>query len=80
MKVDKFRGSMTLVGMVLSSLEDIITMYGIATVADYYDLIDHVSKYTDSKMGWVSLRKAEIVMTDEEGIYELILPTALPIE
>ena len=79
MDLKRFRGSMTLVRMVKSNMEDIIAMYGYVTVADYYDIIGYASVYTDNKNGWVSLEKAEIAITDDPYIFELILPKPLPI-
>lgn len=79
MNVKRFKGSEWLVKEVWSRLIDIITMYDYATVADYYDLIGYETKYTDNKMGWISLREAIIVMTNESDIYELVLPKPIPI-
>ena len=79
MNVERFKGSEWLVKEVRSRLINIITMYDYVTVADYYDIIGYETKYTDIKVGWISLREATIAMTDEPGIYELILPKPIPI-
>jgi hypothetical protein len=38
--------------MVLEELDNLITDYGVATVADFYDLIGVESEYTDHHWGW----------------------------
>lgn len=80
MKVDAFKGSMKLVRVVKGMLEDIITIYGCATVADYYDIIGVTSKYSDDKIGWTTLRNTKIAMTDDDNIFELQLPMPYPLE
>ena len=80
MMVDAFKGSIVLVGMVLERLSCILTMYECVTVADYYELIGKKSRYSDNKMGWLSLDDFRIVDTDEKSVYELIVPKALRLE
>ena len=79
MSIERFKGSEFLVKEVRSRLLDIISIYDYATVADYYDLIGHESKYSDNKIGWLSLQKATIVMATEPNMYELVLPKPIPV-
>jgi len=79
MNIERFKGTMELIKLVQSNLMEIIIYYGYATVADYYELIGHTSKYTDNKKGWTSLTETTIVMTDATDIYELVLPEPLDI-
>ena len=79
MSIKQFRGSKFLVDTIKSRMEDIIKMYGFVTVADYFEIIGCVSTYTDNKIGWLSLSKAEIIMTDDTGTYELVLPKPKPL-
>lgn len=62
---------------VLTRMDELIETYGMATVADLYDLIGKSSNYTDCKYGWTNLRNAEAVRV-RDG-YKLKLPKALPI-
>lgn len=63
---------------VLSQLDDIIDTYGIASVADMYDLVGKSGNYTDCKYGWTDLRMASVVRTGDG--YMLKLPKALPLD
>ena len=63
---------------VLDSMGDIIESYGVVSVADMYDLVGEVSKYTDNKYGWTDLRTAH-VERDRSGGYYIKLPRALPL-
>lgn len=45
---------------VLSHLVDLIEDYGVASVADYYDLVGIESAFTDNKYGWENLRDAYV--------------------
>lgn len=62
---------------VLSRMDELIDSYGVASVADLYDLIGKTSNYTDNKYGWTNLRNAEAVRV-RDG-YLLKLPKALVI-
>lgn len=46
---------------VLACLEQIISEYGCATLADFYDLAGVHGSYEDSKFGWVTLHSARVV-------------------
>lgn len=62
---------------VLSTINYTIDYYGIATVADMYDLINRASNPDDKGHGWVSTGSAEIIKV--ENGWELKMPRALPI-
>ena len=63
---------------VLSSLNDMIDTYQIASVADLYDLVGLTGNYTDNKYGWTNLASAEVIRV-RDG-YMLKLPRAVPIK
>lgn len=64
--------------LVLDQLEEIISTYGTASVADLYDLMGVTGRgYTDNKYGWTDIRNAKVVRV--QGGYILQLPRALPI-
>ena len=63
---------------VLAQMDEIIDIYGRATISDLYDLVGIVGNYTDSKYGWLSLRNASVVHV-RDG-YLLKLPRALPLD
>lgn len=64
--------------MVLEQLEEIIATYGVASVAELYDLVGISGRFTDNKYGWTDLRNAKVVR-GRDG-YILQLPRALPID
>lgn len=45
---------------VLSHLLTLIADFGVASVADYYDLVDITSNFTDTKYGWTTLSRATV--------------------
>lgn len=45
---------------VLSHLVDLIEDYGVASVADYYELLGVDSHFTDQKFGWTNVRDAYV--------------------
>lgn len=57
---------------VLSHLVDLTETYGVATVADLYELIGVTGEYTDNKYGWDSLGTASISRV--RGGYLINLP------
>lgn len=63
--------------MVIEQLEEIIATYGVASVADLYDLVGVSGRFTDHKYGWTDIRNAKVVRV-RDG-YILQLPRALPI-
>ena len=66
---------------VLMGLEDVIDRYGVASVADLYDLLDisSESRYTDNNFGWTNISAAEATRLPN-GNYRLKLPKAMPID
>lgn len=45
---------------VLSHMVDLIDDYGVASIADYYELLGIESEFTDNKYGWTKLRDASV--------------------
>jgi len=70
--------SMTDASTVLTSLEDIISQYGAASVLDFYDLAGIANDNPQAnKYGWTDVRSAEVM--SRSGGYWIRLPRALPI-
>lgn len=63
---------------VLTGMDELISSYGMASVADFYDLAGMTSEYTDNKYGWRNLRAAEVVRV-RDG-YAIKLPKAYPFD
>lgn len=59
-------------------LEDTIARYGLATVADLYDMADRTAPYTSNQFGWTNIRHADVVRV-RDG-YIIRLPRAVPID
>ena len=59
-------------------MDELIETYGVASVADLYDLVGLRCEYTDNKYGWNNLRNAEPIRV-RDG-YMLKMPKALPID
>lgn len=64
---------------VLNQLNDVIDQFGIASVADLYDLVGLTGNYTDNRYGWTNLANADVIRTRDGG-YMLKLPRAIPIK
>ena len=64
---------------IIERLNDLIDRYGVATVKDFYDLVEVSSAYTDSKWGWNDLRSAA-VERNRGGGYIISLPATREIE
>ena len=62
---------------VLERMEELIDMYQLVSVADFYDLVGVSGNYTDNKYGWTNVRKASVVRV-RDG-YMIKLPKALPL-
>lgn len=62
---------------VLDQLNELIDSYGVASVADLYDLVGLTVQYTENRYGWTSIRNADIINV-REG-YLLKLPRPKPI-
>lgn len=64
---------------VLTAMDEIIEVYGVVSVLDFYDLVGVSSTPTDNKYGWTNIRSAKIVRMRDGG-YIIKLPKALPID
>lgn len=62
---------------VINRLEELIDVYGMASVADLYDLVGISGQYTDNKYGWTDVRNATHVRV-RDG-YLLKMPRAIPL-
>lgn len=62
---------------VLSRMDELIDTYGLASVADFYELVGVTGNYTDNKYGWTDIRNASVVRV-RDG-YIIKLPKALPL-
>jgi len=62
---------------VLSRMDELISTYGLVSVADFYDLVGVTGNYTDNKYGWTNIRSASVVRV-RDG-YMIKLPRALPL-
>jgi peroxiredoxin family protein len=58
--------------------EELIDRYGMASIADFYDLVGITSKYTDYKYGWEDVKASTITRT-REG-YLIKMPKAKPLD
>jgi len=63
---------------VLMSMEDLIDKYGLARVADFYDLVGVTGNYTDNNFGWTNLVSATIIRV-RDG-YIIKMPRAIAID
>lgn len=63
---------------VLSQLESLLDRYRSVTVKDFYDLVGITGQYTDSKWGWLEIKRADIVRV-RDG-YLIDLPRPEPID
>ncbi len=62
---------------VLSRMDELMSVYGLVSVADFYDLVGVAGNYTDNKYGWTNIRSASVVRV-RDG-YMIKLPRALPL-
>lgn len=56
---------------VLSHLVDLVEDYGMASVADLYDLVGATSNFTDNKYGWDNLSSASVSRTRDGYLINL---------
>ena len=63
---------------VIARLDELVDLYGMASVADLYDLVGISGQYTDNKYGWTDVRNASHVRV-RDG-YLLKLPKARPLD
>lgn len=62
---------------VLSRMDELVATYGVASVADFYDLVGVTGNYTDNKYGWTNIQSARVERV-RDG-YVIKLPKALPL-
>lgn len=62
---------------VIYRMEELISMYGLVSVADLYELVGITGSYTDNKYGWYDIRSASVVRV-RDG-YLLKFPKAIPL-
>lgn len=62
---------------VLSRMDELVDTYGMASVADLYDLVGINGCYTDNNYGWSNIRSASVIRV-KDG-YKIKLPRALPL-
>lgn len=62
---------------VLERMDELIDLYGMASIADFYDLAGVTGNYTDNKYGWTNLSSADVVSV-REG-YMIKLPRVRPL-
>lgn len=62
---------------VISQLVDLISQYGVVTVANLYDIVGFPDEYPDNKYGWTNLSGAGYRHVREGYILELPRPVAL---
>ena len=62
---------------VISRMDELISTYGVVSVADLYDLVGVTGNYTDNKYGWTDIRSVQAVRV-RDG-YLIKLPKALPL-
>ena len=64
---------------VLTRMDELISCYGVVSVADLYDLIGVTGSYTDNKYGWTNIRNARVIRANGGG-WTVDRPKALPID
>lgn len=62
---------------VLDRMDELIATYGMASVADFYDLAGITPRHTDFNYGWTDVRSAKVVKVTDG--YMIKLPRALPL-
>ncbi|HAQ03026.1 TPA: hypothetical protein DCQ22_04000 [Candidatus Nomurabacteria bacterium] len=63
---------------VIENLCDLIDQYGVATLSDFFELVDVDSDFSDNKYGWTNLSQARVNHV-REG-YVIAFPKARPVE
>lgn len=64
--------------MVLDTLMELIAMYEVATVADYYEACNVSAEYTDRQWGWTTLADAQVVRV--RNGYAIQVPPPIPLK
>ena len=65
---------------VIERMNEIVSAYGIVSVADLYDLSGLSCDWTAQNYGWTSVASAQVVPIPGTGKYTIKLPKALPIK
>lgn len=60
--------------LVLDRLADLVDEYGLATVADLYDLCGITTEYTDENWGWTSARNMSVIRSRHGYMLQLPKP------
>lgn len=63
---------------VIDRLYDLVSEYDVASVADFYDLVDITGSFADDKWGWTDLRGSQI-RRDRDG-FRIILPKPIELD
>ena len=63
---------------VILRMVELIDVYGVARVGDFYELVGMTGNYTDNKYGWTDIGTAHVVR-DRDG-YIIKLPRPLPLD
>jgi hypothetical protein len=63
---------------VLTQMDELVSTYGMVSVADLYDLVGMSCDYTYNKYGWTNIRNARIERVRDGFLLEM--PKALPIK
>lgn len=56
---------------VLSRMDELIDIYGLISVADFYDLVGKTGNYTDNKYGWDDIRRASVIRVRDGYVIKL---------
>ena len=64
--------------LVLTQMDEILSVYKVVTLGDFYDLLGITAPFTANKYGWTNLRSASVVSA--RGGWVIKLPKALPID
>lgn len=62
---------------VLSNLVDLVEDYGVATVADFYDLVGLSGEWADNKYGWDNLSRSSVKRVRDGYILEMPKPLVI---
>lgn len=63
---------------ILERLDELVSMYGMASIADMYDLVGITAPYTANKYGWTDIRNAKVVRI-QDG-YVIKMPHVRPLD
>lgn len=63
---------------ILERMDELVSMYGMASVADMYDLVGITAPYTANNYGWTDIRNAKVVRI-RDG-YVIKMPRVRPLD